>query len=95
MKKHSIEFKSKVALDAIKGNETLPELSKRYALHPRQIQTWKAEAIKNFAALFNNKKKKDTSDLDKITELEKKVGQLVMENDFLKKSLLKLPGSKN
>jgi len=92
MKKHNIDFKAKVALDAIRENETLPELSKKYNLHPRQIQSWKSEAIKNFTALFNSKDKANSTQLEKITELEKKVGQLVMENDFLKKSLLKFPG---
>lgn len=92
MSKHSSNFKARVALDAIREVETLAELGKRHNIHPRQIQVWKAEALKQFESLFVGKKILDTKNDDKIDQLERKVGQLVIENDFLKKSLSRLPG---
>ncbi len=91
MNKHSANFKAKVALEAIKEMETIAEIGKKYNLHPRQVQAWKSDALKNFENLFAGKKAIDTTKDDKLSELERKIGQLVVENDFLKKSFMKLP----
>lgn len=90
MNKHSSNFKAKVALDAIKEIETIAEIGKKYNLHPRQVQAWKSDALKNFENLFIDKRKIDNTKDDKSSELERKIGQLVIENDFLKKSFLKI-----
>ena len=52
MIRHGSNFKAKVALDASREAETLAELSKKYKIHTRQIQSWKADALKNFENLF-------------------------------------------
>jgi len=49
---HSAAFKAKVALEAIKGEQTLSELSTQFALHPNQIQQWKKPVIRRFERCF-------------------------------------------
>lgn len=86
--KFTAELKAKVALDTIRNDLTIPEISKKYNVHPTQIQRWKAELLANAQNMFG-KEKSETSQVDekKLAVLERKVGQLTMENDFLKKNL--------
>ena len=92
-RKHDADFKAKIALEAIKENMTIAELSNKYSIGPTQIKEWKAELLSQAEIIFTKGNKnpvKDNSDL--IIALERKVGQLAIENDFLKKNLLKFPG---
>ena len=86
---HSPEFKAKVALDAAKGDKTTAELVSKYGIHASQISKWKLELIENASELFKSKsdKKKDAADTEDIEKLQAKIGQLVMEKDFLAKVL--------
>jgi transposase len=82
------DFKSKVVLEALKERSTTEELAKKYELHPTQINTWKKEFLSKAASVFDEK----ASDADKAREadienLYAKIGQLKVENDFLKKKL--------
>lgn len=90
-KKYSANFKAQVAIEAVKNDSTLIELSKKYNVHPNQIQLWKSNLIKGSEKLFvrgnNTNEDKDTY----IAALERKAGQLTIENDFLKKNLMKYP----
>jgi len=78
-------FKTKVVLEALQERESIQELGKKYDLHPNQISTWKSQ----FLAGANNVFEKESNiDLEKEkADLYKKVGQLQMEVDFLKKVL--------
>lgn len=88
-RKFTSEFKAKVALAAIKETETLAELSIKHEVHSNQILKWKKEFIENSSMAFA--KKNEFEDLEKEKEkLLMKVGELQMDNDFLKKSLWKL-----
>jgi len=87
-KKFSPEFKAQVAIEAIKNNATVAELSNRYGVHPTQIQTWKIEAITNLRNVFQKRNHKEESSEGCIAALERKVGQLTIENDFLKKNVM-------
>jgi transposase len=88
-RKFSPEFKSKVALAAIREQQSLAELSKKFELHVNQILAWKKEFLAHAEAAFE--KKRHNEDLEKnLDNLYRKVGQLEMERDFLKKSLDKL-----
>jgi len=88
-RKFTSEFKAKVALSAIKETETLAELSRKYDLHSNQIIKWKREFIENSSMAFE--KKNEFEALEKERELLlKKIGELQMDKDFLKKSLWKL-----
>lgn len=85
-KKHSSNFKAQVALEAIRGEITIAELSQKHSVHPSQIQTWKAEALANMASLFESGRSNENVDDKTLIALERKVGQLTIENDYLKKS---------
>ncbi|NIA11799.1 MAG: transposase [Nitrospiraceae bacterium] len=52
-KKYDAAFKTKVAIEAIKGKSTVSELSSRYAVHANQISKWKSEALKSLPSLFS------------------------------------------
>jgi len=87
LRKHSGAFKSKVALSAIKGDETVVELASRFGVHPSQIHAWKKVLIEGASELLgkSNGKKDDQSVL--VDQLYRQIGQLTVENDFLAKKL--------
>lgn len=88
-RKFTSEFKAKVVLSAIKEQETLAELSRRFEVHSNQILKWKKEFLSNAGAAFE--RKNEFEDLERERDkLYNKIGQLEMEKDFLKKSLNKL-----
>lgn len=83
-KRYSAEFKAKVALEAIKGEQTLSELGSRYGLHPNMIANWKRQAIDNMAETFSGKSEHNRSSSDtQIKDLHAKIGELTVERDFL------------
>jgi transposase len=89
---HSPEFKAKVALAAAKGDKTTAEPVSKYGIHTSQISKYKQQLVENAGELFKSKsdKKKDAVDAVDAEDIEKrqsKIGQLVMENDFLAKVL--------
>ncbi len=85
-KKYTSGFKTKVVLEALQERETIQELGRKYGLHPNQISIWKSQFLSSASAVFEKGIKKD--DVEKEKEaLFKKVGQLQMEVDFLKKVL--------
>ena len=85
--RYSAEFKAKVALEAIKGEQTVAELGSRYGLHPNMITNWKRQAIENLAETFSGQAERaHTADHAQIKELHAKIGQLTVERDFLAKA---------
>lgn len=87
---HSPEFKSKVALAALKGDKTISELSKEFGVHPNQISRWKQEALENFSRIFEKDKQMSQELKDKEQELEtalKKLGETTLQVEWLKKKL--------
>ena len=94
-KNHSSVFKAKVALEAIREEHTLAELSKKHGVHANQISTWKRTAIENMAGAFT--RGADVSDQASTAEIEKlhsKIGQLVIERDFLADASVQLLGKR-
>lgn len=87
-RKFTSAFKAQVAIEALKERETLHELSNRYEVHPTMISKWKNEFLEKAAAVFD-KKSEAESEVDP-EKLYSKIGQLEIENDFLKKSLRKI-----
>lgn len=83
-RKFSAGFKAQVAIAALKERESLAELSKRFEVHPNMISKWKQEFIEHGAEVFE-KKKEDGNTVD-VDKLYSKIGELEVENDFLKKA---------
>ncbi len=83
-KRYSADFKAKVALEAIRGDLTLAELASRHGIHHTVIASWKRQAVKGMAATFSGggEAAKVSNDAD-IDRLHAKIGQLVVERDFL------------
>lgn len=91
-KRHSAEFKSKVALAAIRENQTVNELTTKYGVHATQINTWKKQALTAIPTAFQGKQERDRQDRQaEIDELHRQLGQVVAERDWLKKKSLQLP----
>jgi len=80
-------FKKKIALEALKEDKTLNQLASQYGVHPMQVGKWKKELTEGAESLFEGKRSRKQDDGTDREALEKKVGQLTMENDFLKKKL--------
>ena len=90
-RRFSAEFKAKVALEAIKGHQTVAELATKHELHPTQIAAWKREAIEKLAKVFDEKGAAREQNRDaELTKLHAKIGQLVVERDFFGQSLRSL-----
>jgi transposase len=80
-KKHGSEFKAKVALETIKEQKTLGELSQKYSIAPTQISTWKKQLESESPAIFEGNQEKNHQ--EEIDRLHKVIGQLTAERDFL------------
>ena len=86
---HSSAFKAKVALEAIKGDQTLVELSERFQVHSNLITEWKKILLEGASDVFDKGRSSKEPD---FKELHAKIGQLSMENDFLSKALGRIDG---
>jgi transposase len=85
-RKFTATFKAKVAIEALKEKETLPNIAAKFKIHPTQIGHWKKELLDNSELVFSreNPIKKDEV---KEQELFAKIGELQVQVDFLKKTL--------
>ncbi len=82
--KHSPSFKAKVALEALKGDQTIAQLASRYEVHPSQIHTWKKALVEGAPHLFESGPGRQEKDNEALTaQLYQQIGQLKVERDFL------------
>ncbi len=86
----SADFKAKVALEAVREAYTLSELAQKYEVSPVMISRWKSELLANVATVFQTKSEKKASQNVDVETLYSQIGQLKVENDFLKKVRAKL-----
>jgi transposase-like protein len=85
-KRHSPEFKAKVALEALRGVKPLHALASDAGVHPVQITQWKKRAQELVAEGFRERRKRDSSEEERLKEeLYKQIGQMKVELDWLKK----------
>jgi transposase-like protein len=88
---HTSAFKAKVALAAIKGDQTVAELAKRFDVHPNSIVQWKTELLERAGEIFESLKAAKGAETD-LKELHAKIGQQALEIDFLEHALGRIDG---
>lgn len=85
-KNYSSAFKAKVALEAIKKEKTMSQLSSEYGVHSNQINQWRKRLLEELPEVFSKKKQKKEKDTEDLQdELYRQIGQLKVELDWLKK----------
>jgi len=86
-KRDAAEFKAKVALEALRGDLTAAQLATKHGVHQTMISEWKRQAVEGLAAVFSGKTQaKEGSREGELEKLHAKIGQLVVERDFLAKA---------
>lgn len=89
-KSYTAEFKARVALDCIRGDLTINEISTKYGIHSSQINRWKQQALESMRSGFVGKQERSAkSEQELANQLYQEIGKLKCENDFLKKSVWK------
>lgn len=85
---HSPAFKAKVAIAAIRGERTIAQIAEQFDVHPNQVTTWKAQLEGGAADVFGNGSAPASPAVD-VKALHAKIGELILENDFLEGALTK------
>ncbi len=86
-KRYSAEFKSKVALEAIRGELTVAQLAAKHGVHQTMINAWKKLAVEGMSVVFSGKvEAAEAAREGEIEQLHAKIGQLVVERDFLRRA---------
>jgi transposase-like protein len=85
-KKHSADFKAKIAIEAIKGMKTINEIASEAEVHPTQVTLWKKQLLEEIPSLFaSSRNQKQKNDEDLTAALYQQIGQLKVELDWIKK----------
>jgi transposase-like protein len=87
-KTYATEFKARVALDAIKGELTINQITSKHGIHSTQVNRWKQQALSAVKQAFSGKNASlQKNDQELVEQLYKQIGQMKVELDFLKKSV--------
>ena len=88
---HDAQFKTKVVLEALKGAKTLAQLSSEFGIHAQQITDWKRQVLEGIPSIFESISTKPKLTVEQREQIEsplfQQIGQLKVENDWLKKKL--------
>lgn len=87
---HTAAFKAKVALESLKEQETMAELSKRFEVHANQIYKWRRQLVEHAEGAFSTTEEAPSSS-GREDELLRKIGELTVERDFLSRGLAHSP----
>jgi transposase len=86
-KRYSADFKAKVALEALRGEHTVAQLAAKHGVHQTMINGWKKQAIEGMATVFSGRAEAaEAAREGEIDQLHAKIGQLVVERDFLRRA---------
>ncbi len=93
-KQHKPEFRAGVALEALKGEQTVAEPASRFGVHPTMIRQWKRAPLEGASGVFERGAASKAAEVDAgtVKTLHAKIGQLTVEKDFLEQGLRQLPG---
>ena len=87
-RRFSAQFKAKVAIEAIKGQQTIAELAGWYQVHPNQITQWKKQLLAAAEGAFNSRAASDRQQQEELTaQLYQQIGQMKVELEWLQKKL--------
>ena len=84
-KLHEASYKARVALEAMKERETVAQISKRFGVHPTQVNQWKRKLVGEASEIFERENGSRHTEAFETTELYEEIGRLQMELDWLKK----------
>ena len=86
-KRYSADFKGEVALEALRGEQTVAQLAAKHGVHQTMINAWKKQAVEGMATVFSGKAEAaDAAREGEIDQLHAKIDQLVVERDFLRRA---------
>ena len=86
-KRYSADFKAKVALEALRGEQTVAQLAARHGIHQTMINAWKKQGVEGMAMVFSGRAEAaDPAREGEIDQFHAKIGQLVVERDPLRRA---------
>lgn len=86
-KKHSAKFKAKVALEAVREQETVAAIARKYKVHATMVHKWKRQLLENLPDVFDAEAGSNGDSAEREAELLRKIGELTVERDFLSQGL--------
>jgi transposase-like protein len=87
-RRFTADFKAKVALEALRGDKTIQEISAKYKVHPNQVSMWKRQAMDGLGTVFSTGSERAGRDHEsEVRALHAKIGELTVERDFLARGL--------
>jgi transposase-like protein len=89
---HSAEFKFRLALEAVKGEQTINQIASAHSVHPTQVRLWKRQLLESGPGVFSDKQhQQEKEQAIREAELYEQIGRLKMELEWLKKKLAAFP----
>ena len=86
-RRFTADFKKRVALEALRGDNTVQALAAKHEVHPNQVSMWKRQAVEGLGDVFATGRKSGSEQDGLVRELYAKIGELTMERDFFRRGL--------